>query len=109
MKQHFYSHLIEIDALHIELDLMDLTSDERHELMSLLEGSVHHLIMDTILSELSEAEKKEFLSHVASEKHDEIWKLLKKVKDIEHKIRQAADDLKKQMQHDIKEAKKQSA
>lgn len=107
MKKHFYSHLIEVDSIHIALDELELSAEERDELATIMESNIHHVVLDTILSELSSYDKKLFLHHLASDKHDEVWNLVhKKVENIEEKIKKAVDDLKKHLHEDIHEAKK---
>ncbi|MCL4354703.1 hypothetical protein M1349_04540 [Patescibacteria group bacterium] len=106
MKKHFYSHLVETESLILELNEMDLTENEKIHLVSIIDSSLHYAILDAILSELSEEDKKIFLKHLASDKHEDIWELLdKKVENIEDKIKKAADDLKDELRKDIKEAK----
>ncbi len=104
-KKHFYSHIIETSSLSIALGDMDLSHEERVHLISLTESSLHHAILDAILSELSEEDKKEFLNHVSSDDQEKIWDFLKdKIKNIEEKIKKTADDLHKELREDIKEA-----
>lgn len=106
-KKHFYSHLIEVDSLHIELDSLELSIEEKHELTVLMDTTIHHTVMDTVLTELPEDGKKELLKHLLHENHDEIWKLLKqKVTEPEEKIKKAVHSLKKELHEDIKESKK---
>lgn len=106
MKKHFYAHIIDTSTLSLELAGMDLTSEERKHLISLVESNMHQTILDLVLSELPEKDKKIFLMHMAGERHDEIWKFLKdKTENIEDKIKKAAEDLKAELHKDIKEAK----
>lgn len=106
MEKHFYSHIVEVDSVYIALDLLDIKKEEREELIVIIESSVHHVVLDTVLSQLSEEDKKIFLSHVHGEKHDAVWELLqKKTKDIEKKILKAVDKLKKDLHKDITKAK----
>ena len=107
MKRHFYSHIIETSTLSIELGEMDLSKDERIHLISLIETNIHHAVLDAILSELSEEDKKIFLSHLAAEDHDKVWKHLRKnIKNIEEKIKKAAESIKEELHKDIQEAKR---
>lgn len=104
--KHFYSHLIEFESLQIELNEMRLSAEEREHLLSLAQSNLHHTVLDAILSELSEDDKKMFLTHVASEDHGKTWEFLfKKIDNIEEKIKKAADLLKQELHKDIKEAK----
>lgn len=108
MKQ-FYSHLIEIESLIIELDKMDLSTVEKHHLASLVDSSLHHEILDAVLSELSNDDKITFLTYLKDDAHLKIWQFLKKrVDKIEEKIKNAAEDLKRKLYQDIKEAKRKS-
>ena len=109
MGKHFYSHIIETATLSIELGEMDLSKEERRHLIELAENNIHHAILDTILSELSEENKRVFLSHLTSDDHDKIWDHLRKnIKNIEKKIKKTAEDLKKELHKDIKGVKHSS-
>ena len=106
MKTYFYSHIIETESLIVEIEKMGLRDEQKTHLIGLIESNLHHVILDAILSELSTEDKKKFLEHVAREKHEEIWGLLRnKVDNIEEKIKKAADDLKRELHEDIKEVK----
>lgn len=106
MKKYFYSHIIDTSALSLELGDMDLAPRERLHLISLIDSNIHHEILDLILSELNVSDKKTFLMHLASEKHDKVWRFLnEKIKDVEGKIKKTAEGLKKELHKDIKEVK----
>ena len=103
-KKYFYSHIIDTPVLSLELGEMDLDSKERLHLISLIDSNIHHEILDLILSELNPSDKKTFLAHLACENHDKVWKFLnQKIKDVEGKIKKAAEDLKSELHKDIKE------
>lgn len=104
--KHFYSHLVETSVISLELGDLDLSKDERIHLVQLAEDNIHHAILDAILSEFSEEDKKIFLHHLSEDDHDKVWEHLnKKVENIEDKIRSAAESIKKELHRDIKEAK----
>lgn len=106
MKKHFFSHLIEIDTLHLELDNHDMTDDQKEEIKRLLDESIYHTVLEAILSELSEEDKRVFLSHLAEDDHGKIWEFVNgKVENIEDKIIKASEDIKKKLHSDIKESK----
>lgn len=110
MIKHFYSYVVETDTLFLELDSLDLSVAEKKHLKMIAESSLHHAIVDVILAELSEDDKKLFLSHLHSHDHDKTWKLLRtKITDIEEKIRKTAHELKKELHKDIREVKKSSS
>lgn len=105
-KKYFYTHIIDTSTLSLELGDMELTQQERAHLISLIDSNIHHAILDLILSELSSSDKKTFLTHLASEDHDKVWKFLnEKVENIEGKIKKTAEDLKKELHKDIQEIK----
>jgi hypothetical protein len=102
MKKQFYSQLIETDSLTQALQVLDLKDDEHKHLEMLIESTIHHEIIDAILSELSEEDKKIFLKHLASDNHEKIWEhLMNKVDSIEEKIKKSAHDLKQELHKDI--------
>ena len=86
---------------------MDMSPDERMHLIALAETNVHHAVLDTVLSELPQEDKKEFLIHLRDENHEKVWELLKvKVKNAEGKIKKTAEEVIKELLKDIEEAKK---
>lgn len=106
MKHQFYSQIIDTDHIHQELSILKLEDEEKNELIVLMESSIHHVVLDTILSELNEVDKKVFLLHVHKKEHESTWQFLKaKVHAVEDKIRTAVDSLLHQMKGDIHEAK----
>lgn len=106
MKKHFYSHIIETSILSLELGNLNLSKEERMELRSLVDANIHSVIMDSILSELSEEDKKIFFAHLLSQSHDKIWKHLRsRIDNIEEKIKKAADNLKEELYKDVKNIK----
>lgn len=106
MSKHFYSHLVETDSLVVLINDLDITDSEKAHLISLVDSQLHHTVLDAILSELAEDDKRTFLKHLLDEDHEKIWNHLNdKVDNIEEKIKKAADDLKKELHKDIKEAR----
>ena len=106
-QKHFYSHIIETSTLSLALGDMEMTQEERVHLISLIETNLHHEILDAVLSELSEDDKKIFLEHLVHDEHDKMWELLNtKIDNIEEKIMKVVADVKKELHQDIEEAKK---
>lgn len=109
MKKYFYSNIIDTSSISLALADIELSNEERIHLVTLAQNNIHHAILDAILSELSEEDKKEFLMHLQQDKHDKIWEFLNgKIEGIEDKIKNTADDLKKQLHQDIEESRKTS-
>jgi len=107
MTKHFYSHIVETSSISLALgDMEDLSAEERKHLIGLAEENLHHAILDAVLSELSEEDKQQFLLLVAKGENDKIWKLLlERVENIEEKIKNTAEALKKELHEDIDESK----
>ncbi len=103
----FYQKYIVIESLIEELHGMDLSNEERHHLSTLLDSSLHHAILDEILSNLSEPDKNVFLLKINQNPDDEklMEFLNQRIENIEGKIRKVSNDLIKEMHKDIKEAK----
>lgn len=107
MKKQFYGHLIEIESIIVGLDKLDLTEDQKIHLAGLIDSSLHHTILDAVLSELSPEDKRAFFNYLKEADHGKIWQFLNnKVDNIEEKIKKAADDLKEEFKSDLKEAGK---
>ncbi|MEK9178568.1 MAG: hypothetical protein AAB801_02195 [Patescibacteria group bacterium] len=108
MKKYFYSHIVETSEISLALGDLDMTAEERVHLLSLMESNIHHAILDTILSELSEEDKKAFLQHLTDGDHEKIWQFLNsRVEGIEEKIKKTAEDLKKEIHKDVEESKRE--
>lgn len=108
MKKYFYSHLVETESLLLAIHKMDLDESEKAHIVSLIDSSLHHTVLDAVLSELSEKDKKIFLEYVVKDEHDKVWKHLnEKVDGIEQKIKTAAEELTKQLHKDIEDSKEE--
>jgi uncharacterized protein YaaW (UPF0174 family) len=106
MAKKFFDHLVEIDTIHLEIEELNLEEKQKEEIKKLIEDNLYHTILDAILSELTEEDKKIFLSHIVEDDHDKIWKLLNtKIENIDEKIKQAADAVKKELRKDIESTK----
>lgn len=102
----FYTHIIEIDSLLVELNEMDLSDTEKKHLADLIDSNIHHTVLDAILTHLSDEDKKIFMEHLARGDHQKIWDHLnEKVDNIEEKIKKAANQVKEELHRDIKEAR----
>ncbi|MCR4324454.1 MAG: hypothetical protein NUV69_02080 [Candidatus Curtissbacteria bacterium] len=105
-KKYFYSHLINLDTLISDLDSLDLKSEEKKELLDIAHMHVHQTIMDSILSELTDVDKKRFLELVLHGEDEKVWgHLNEKVEKIEEKIISASEQIKGELKEDIKKVK----
>src|SRR3989344_6088576 len=106
LQKHFYSNLVDMDTLESDLDFLTLSKSEKDELLELAHVHVHQAVMDAILSELNDADKKRFLELMAEGRDEKIWEHLNnKVERIEDRITEAAHAIKKEMREDIKKVK----
>lgn len=103
-QQFFYSQLIEVESIIIELDKMDLSADEKLHLTQLIDSSLHHAILDAVFSELSDQDKRMLVNHLNKGDHEKIWSFLQgRIENVEDKIKKVADDLKKELHQDMRE------
>lgn len=106
-EKHFYQDLINTESLILSLSDLQLSEEERKHLLDLIDASLHHTVLDAILSELSEEDKKIFLKNLGTKDHKRVWEHLHtKVEKIEDKIKAAAEELQKELHKDIKHTKK---
>ena len=103
---HFYSKLVTTDSIVEALNELNLSDDQKAHLLGIVENSLHHAILDAILSELSEKDKHIFLEKLDENDSEKIWKFLnEKIDKIEEKIVQTAESLKKELHQDIQDTK----
>lgn len=104
--RQFYTHLIEMESLIVELDNIGLTDAQKVHLTSLIDSSLHHTILDAILSQLKDGEKIIFLNHLKENDHGKIWQFLNsRIDNIEDKIKKTAKELKDELHEDIKKSR----
>lgn len=105
-KKHFYSDIVSLEPLVDELSVLDLTVDQKKELEEIAHDHLHETILDAILSELSERDKKIFLANLEYDTHEKVWKHLNdKVDNIEDKIKNVGEKLKEELRADVKKVK----
>ncbi len=106
MIKHFYSYHIEIESLIIEIDSLSIDEHEKKHLKELAESHIHNAIIDHLLDQLGPDEQRMFVKHMNSKNHEETWKFLRsKISDVERKINEVAQKIKKELHQDIREAK----
>lgn len=103
----WYQKIITIEPILAELNEMDLSEEERAHLSELLDSSLHHAILDEILSNLKEEDKKLFLKMMQEDPENEklVEFLNNKIDHIDDRIKKVADDLVAEMHMEVKEAK----
>lgn len=110
MKPQFYSTIIDIEPLFLAIGQVDLSADEKAHLLALVDSNIHSAILDAVLTELSEKDKKTLLGYLLSDDHEKIWEHLNKnIQHVEEKIKKTVAELSKQLHQDIEEAKRKSS
>ena len=108
--QFFYSHLVETTEIELKISQMTLSKDEKTHLSSLLEANIHSTVVNTVLSELSEDDKKKFLQNLVSDNHQETLEHLKtKIVNLEDKIKKSIGELREELLKDLASAERLSA
>lgn len=103
----FYTKIVKTETIIEKLDTLQLSAEEKLHLSGLIDTSLHHVILNEVLSNLSTEDKKEFLKLSAHESnHSKILEFLtQKIEDIEEKITKVSDQLISEMHKDIEEAR----
>ena len=68
----FYDHLIILPAVEAEIKSVAETEEEKHELWQIVDGIIHHRILELILDVLAEEHHYEFLERFHQTPHDEM-------------------------------------
>jgi hypothetical protein len=103
----FYDHLLEINDLDRELEELALDYHEKAHLLDILDSTLHHAVMDTILSEIPTHSHHEFLQNFAISPHDpaHLEFLVVHSPQIETKIRDKARRTKEKFRAEVRKVK----
>lgn len=103
----FYTKIIKIESVIEQLHNLDLSDEERIHLANLVDSSLHHIILNEVLTNLNDDDKRTFLKllHQDPESEQLMEFLQEKIENIEEKIKKVSEELVLQMHKDIKEAK----
>lgn len=103
----FYSHLINLDDLILEIEELSLEKSHKRDLCLLIDSMVHNLVLDHSLSKLDAKNKEEFLKLVQKDLASEVLLnfLREKIDNFEDTLKFELNNLKKELIKDIKEAK----
>ncbi|MGH7246199.1 MAG: hypothetical protein ACREGI_04685 [Candidatus Levyibacteriota bacterium] len=106
MKRYFYSHIVSSESITIALLDLEVSEEEKESLMLLADSTVYHAILDNILSELPETDKKLFLKHLQGDDMEKTWDFLKRrIINVEEKIKKIVKEVHVKLHDDIKEIK----
>ncbi len=106
--KYFYGEIIEIESVIIQLDELDLTEEQKLTLSGLVDATIHQTVLDIAFSGLSLPDKRAFAQKVKQNPADKTLLdfLRGKIDNIEEEIIAAVEELKKDLEKDIKEAVK---
>lgn len=105
----FYDHLVLKEEIFAELDKYHLTVKESEELVEIINETVHHHLLDEILTHLPKEKHQEFLKKMHTAPHDVSlidYLKIEATGEIEEKIKSRASFAKKALLSEIKRAKK---
>jgi len=100
MSKLFYDHLIVIEEINNTLVALELPEEDYNETLSIIDETVHHHVLDVILTHLPNEHHETFLEQLASAPHDKsilIFLNEKSPVDIEEEIAKTIDKLKEEL------------
>lgn len=109
MSKIFYDHLVGLKEISIELKGYSLQSEEYEELVKIADETLHHHVLNIILTHLPKEKHQFFLETFHTTPHDEkLLEFLKKeaTPEIEKAIKKEAQKVKKEILSEIKRAGK---
>jgi len=109
MSQSIFHHLTLVEEIITEIDMHDLTTEERDELVDLAQKTIHHHTLTTVLDHLPPQKHHEFITKYKNDpENKELLAWLKsEIKiDIEAAIKTQAAKIKKEILAEIKRARK---
>lgn len=106
MTKIFYDHLVLREEVTIELDKYAVRAEEKEELIQLVDETLHHQILNTILTHLPKEKHREFLEKFHQAPHDK--SLLEYIKNFEEEIIKTAEKIKSELLLEIKRTTKLS-
>lgn len=112
MTKIFYDHLTVIEEVTTELDLYKISPDEREELVRIVDETMHHRILDLILTHLPKDKHHTFLTGFHQNPQDlkHLEFLRREISaEIDQKIKEEAKKVKQEILAEIKRARKTSA
>ncbi len=109
MANLFYDHLIGFEEIIAVIEEQNLSANDRRQLLDLIDKTIHHHILDEILTHLPYERHKEFLDRLTLAPSDRGLLIFIKqiaVVDIEKAIQKRATEVKKEFLADIRSSQK---
>jgi len=107
MSKIFYDHLVIREEIDFELNRFQVDPEEQEELISLIDQTLHHHILNVILNHLPKEKHHEFISRLHADPNDDT--LIDYLKthahpEIEAEIKKQAAKIKKEILADLKKS-----
>lgn len=109
MAKIFYDHLVLIEDLFVEIDLLDLTAEEKKAAKKMADEIMHHRVFTRLLDLLPKEHHQEFLKrfHKAPHEARHLHFLAEKTQiDMHAEIVLTAEKVKRELSREIKKHKK---
>lgn len=99
----FYQNFVNLELFHQEFDRLGLSPEEREELFKILEEIYVQRLIDRVLDELPNEEKKKFMKILIKKAElDMIEFLREKVEDVENKLKKEVETLTAELLLEVK-------
>ncbi len=111
MSKIFYDHLVIREEIDFELNRFQIDPEEQEELISLIDQTLHHHILNVILNHLPKEKHTEFISRLHAKPDDDT--LIDYLKthahpEIEAEIKKQAAKIKKEILADLKKSSRRT-
>lgn len=103
-----FNHLTLVEEIITEIDMHDLSAEERDELVELAQKTLHHHVLSTVLDHLPKDKHHHFITEYHRDPANQqllTWLKQEITEDIEAKIKLEAARVKKEILTEIKKAK----
>jgi len=106
VKKYFYHDILDLEWIEDEINDLDISDLEKKKLAQMARYELHQTILDAVLSELNEREKKVFLANLNYDTNDRTWRhLSQNIEKVEEKIIEVSQKLKEDLKKDLADAK----
>ena len=104
--KYLFEEIIQIKTVHLKLNELNLADEEKEELLEIMKSTIHHKVIDLILSELTDEEKEIFLSQVIPSPGEESSEAFPKDVSL-NVLRDRINNLEEKVKEKVKEAEEE--
>ncbi len=109
MSKLFYDHLILLDDVFTEIEILEVESEDKIQMKKIVDEILHHRVLTRILDLLPKVHHEEFLDRFYKAPSDvrHLKFLQEKIdRDIHHELAKLSKELKSEIRQEIKKHKK---